>query len=59
MNLVGGCQELRKSVRDLNQDVIKEWLKQEICWKFQCPYEITSLEYGRESVVQSDEYCVL
>jgi len=38
-NLIGGCQELRKSVRDLNQDVIEKRLKQEeIRWKFQCPY---------------------
>ena len=35
----GGCQELTRSIQDLNQDVIKERMKQqEIRWHFNPPY---------------------
>ena len=38
-NFFGGCQELKRSIRDLNQDVIEERMKQqEIRWHFNPPY---------------------
>ena len=52
-NLFGGCQELKRSIRDLNRDVIKEQMKeQQIRWHFN-PLYVSHMGGIRVRVIRS------